>query len=111
MSDHIANLTRSAARLLASMLIAPGWYEDGITAARACAILEMPEFDQDPGERKDGSAELESWSAEPVVVTLTERQRDTIKSCIEKHAKRGAMPLGKAAGAIFRAFGFEPKDG
>lgn len=110
MSNHTAQINRGAAVLLSSMLIAPGWYEDGVTAARACAILEMPELDQDPGERKDGSDELKAWESEVVALELTERQRDTIKTCVEKHAKGGRMPLGRAAGALLRAFGFEPKD-
>lgn len=112
MAEHIIKINRGAARLLVSMLSHGGWYTDPAQAARACSLMDLPELEQDPGDRKDDSPEFKAWALESVEFKVTERQRDTVKACIEAHSKVGRFHIGnRSMGPLLRAFGFEPKDG
>lgn len=108
---HDLNLDRGAINLLMVMLQGHSWYDTPADAYRAGEVLELPEFD-DPAKPAETAtqAEKKEYLLRPVTITVGEKQRDTLKRCVDTHAKKGFFGPSKHANRLLRELGLAPTE-
>lgn len=98
------SLTRGAAALLISSLSLP-WTKKVDDLYRCGAILDIEELNlaraPDP---KDAEGHRE-WADHEVSVSLTDRQRETVRAAINHHIEAGGFPAGRHTNRLLRQIG------
>lgn len=118
-------LNYGAINLLKQVLSSLGWYTETSDAYRAGQLLESPEFelprpphDQvlsgSPEVRAEQQAAAEraalAWVRTKVSLECTEKQRETMKRCVESFMKKGGLPAGEVTNRILDQLGLAPTD-
>lgn len=50
----------------------------------------------------------QAWCAKPIDLEISDRQRETIRTCLEKLTEAGALGANKWNFPLFETFGFKP---
>ena len=99
---HDLKLTNASAFLLREAISAPQWYEGkGLDLVGAAISVAESLCDHTPPKDVDNDA----WDSKMHKMTLTEKQRDACKACIEWHLGKGNMRLSVHVGVLCRELG------
>ena len=97
---HDLKLTNASAFLLREAISAPQWYEGkGLDLVGAAISVAESLCDHTPPKDND------AWDSKPHKMTLTEKQRDACKACIEWHLNKGNLRLSAPVGVLCRELG------
>lgn len=113
MIKHTLTLNRDAVGLLAGALSQGAWYAEKDQTAhayRAGQVLELPAMDNGPQPESKDPLVAKAWLSFPVSVELTDKQRDTVRACVEFFLKSGRLPPGRATSLLMRELGLAPED-
>ena len=106
------SLPQFALYVLASGLEQPGWAETSRDHGCAFQLLEnvlpaitLPEELKTAVTQRDARNRAPVWCSEMIAITITERQRDTVKKCLGALLKKQALPPGWATFSLLSAFG------
>jgi hypothetical protein len=104
MATHKAKLSNLAVTLLTNALHStnPPWKRDvkDTAVASQLVVITFNDHQQPPASKDD----FKKWSEEKKEYSFTERERDTVKFCLNKLGKD--LPSGRAFIELDEAFGF-----
>ena len=102
---HDLTLTNASAFLLREVISTPQWYEGkGLDLVGAAIGVTETLSDHIPPKDLDNDA-LVAWEKKPYKLTLTEKQRDSAKACVEWHLNKGNLRLSAPVGVLCRELG------
>lgn len=105
-TSHTLTLTQSSLVLLRTALQAPGWAKTTqlLFVGGQLLVTVLPEVKE---MAKDAGADaLKAWAKEEVApITLTEKQRDGIKTCLKFHIEAGNVSAGRESFALLSQLG------
>jgi hypothetical protein len=106
MADKQISITRGAGSLLAQVLSMAHWSNDRGEKFRAGEMIEGPlGFAIDAP--RDSQPKFDAWALPVETVTMTERQIDVAKKCI--NGCLANLPCGKHLNSLLTAFGLAPE--
>lgn len=106
-------LPQFAVFVLAAALEQPGWAVTSRDHGATFQLLEtvLPECKL-PDElrarmttQRQARQEFPLWCSEPIALSISEKQRDTIKKCLQTLRDRGALMPGWATYSLLSTFG------
>lgn len=113
---HTIQLTQASTWLLGLLMARPGWTKTEGDAYRASKIimllpdLDAPDIVESAPNQLAAHKAAKAWCTAPVVIVLTDRQRDNVKSCLKETISKNSLTNGPWTLQLLGAFGLEPDD-
>jgi hypothetical protein len=111
-------ITRGSVQLITSSLSQPNWCKDTAKVYRVGKLIDNLETKFGEGRfepvkgaaQSEGEKALRIWADQKVEFTVTERERDLIKECLEFHIKEGKIVATRHYNVVADAVGLAPTD-